>query len=264
MCARRCVDGCCGRWRRPRRDAEEWGLDDAASGDPLVSRARTSARRYALHARDRRLVRRVHSRCACTLTSAFNFISAFQLHLCLQVRGLYSIKYDAAGELLLHRPLLPGRSEPQQLELIAQLLGAPNANIWPSLPELLARVPENFALPTQPYDDGPYEYNSISNIFQSFRFDSVRLLTGTIMCAKSSLSYAKRADASWTTCSCTTRRSAPQPPNAFTAPTSTSSLTVLQPTLPDPREPIRSVRSISWILPYDMYSILELISVPLE
>ena len=57
----------------------------------------------------------------------------------------------SAGELLLHRPLLPGRSEPQQLELIAQLLGAPNANIWPSLPELLARVPENFALPSQPY-----------------------------------------------------------------------------------------------------------------
>ncbi|KAM9816557.1 cyclin-dependent kinase 10 isoform 5-T7 [Syngnathus typhle] len=35
------------------------------------------------------------------------------------------------AELLAHKPLLPGTSEIQQLDLIVQLLGTPNENIWP-------------------------------------------------------------------------------------------------------------------------------------
>jgi len=35
------------------------------------------------------------------------------------------------AELLAHRPLLPGTSEIQQVDLIVQLLGTPNENIWP-------------------------------------------------------------------------------------------------------------------------------------
>ena len=37
------------------------------------------------------------------------------------------------GELLAHRPLLPGHSELQQLTLISQLLGTPTPVMWPSL-----------------------------------------------------------------------------------------------------------------------------------
>ncbi|XP_045553147.1 cyclin-dependent kinase 10 isoform X3 [Salmo salar] len=36
------------------------------------------------------------------------------------------------AELLAHKPLLPGGSEIQQVDLIVQLLGTPNENIWPT------------------------------------------------------------------------------------------------------------------------------------
>lgn len=35
------------------------------------------------------------------------------------------------GELLLHKPLLPGRTELNQIDLIVNLLGTPNESIWP-------------------------------------------------------------------------------------------------------------------------------------
>jgi serine/threonine protein kinase len=40
------------------------------------------------------------------------------------------------GELLAHKPLLPGRSEINQLDLIIDLLGTPNAHIWPEIDTL--------------------------------------------------------------------------------------------------------------------------------
>ncbi len=40
------------------------------------------------------------------------------------------------GELLAHKPLLPGRSEIQQLELRVDLLGTPNDAIWPEFSSL--------------------------------------------------------------------------------------------------------------------------------
>ena len=43
--------------------------------------------------------------------------------------------YRAVGcilaELLAHKPLLPGSSEIQQVDLIVQLLGTPSESIWP-------------------------------------------------------------------------------------------------------------------------------------
>lgn len=35
------------------------------------------------------------------------------------------------GELLAHKPLLPGRSETEQIALIVDMFGTPNDNIWP-------------------------------------------------------------------------------------------------------------------------------------
>ena len=35
------------------------------------------------------------------------------------------------GELLAHKPLLPGRSEIAQIELIIEMFGTPNDQIWP-------------------------------------------------------------------------------------------------------------------------------------
>ncbi len=40
------------------------------------------------------------------------------------------------GELLLHKPLLPGRNEMDQLEKMYALLGAANDRIWPGLSSL--------------------------------------------------------------------------------------------------------------------------------
>lgn len=55
------------------------------------------------------------------------------------------------GELLGHRPLLPGRSELSQLELIVELLGTPSDSIWPEYSSLPALA--NFTLKHQPYNN---------------------------------------------------------------------------------------------------------------
>ncbi|XP_044737742.1 cyclin-dependent kinase 10 [Chrysoperla carnea] len=55
------------------------------------------------------------------------------------------------GELLGHKPLLPGRSEIQQLELIVDLLGTPSDAIWPEFTTLPAL--QNFTLKQQPYNN---------------------------------------------------------------------------------------------------------------
>lgn len=58
------------------------------------------------------------------------------MHLLNCVRLLFDVyPFRAVGcilaELLAHKPLLPGTSEIQQVDLIVQLLGTPNENIWP-------------------------------------------------------------------------------------------------------------------------------------
>ncbi|XP_061678377.1 cyclin-dependent kinase 10 isoform X2 [Syngnathoides biaculeatus] len=55
------------------------------------------------------------------------------------------------AELLAHKPLLPGTSEIQQLDLIVQLLGTPNENIWPGFSEL--PLTGQYTLRKQPYNN---------------------------------------------------------------------------------------------------------------
>ena len=44
------------------------------------------------------------------------------------------------AELLAHKPLLPGRSDLQQIDLIIEMLGTPKENIWPVRRILCARA----------------------------------------------------------------------------------------------------------------------------
>ncbi|XP_072941030.1 cyclin-dependent kinase 10 [Epargyreus clarus] len=55
------------------------------------------------------------------------------------------------GELLANKPLLPGRTEIEQLELIVDLLGTPSDAIWPDFSSLPAL--QNFTLKQQPYNN---------------------------------------------------------------------------------------------------------------
>lgn len=55
------------------------------------------------------------------------------------------------GELLGHKPLLPGTTEISQLELIIDLLGTPSEAIWPEFSKLPAI--KNFTLKHQPYNN---------------------------------------------------------------------------------------------------------------
>ncbi|XP_053689455.1 cyclin-dependent kinase 10 [Sabethes cyaneus] len=55
------------------------------------------------------------------------------------------------GELLSHKPLMPGVSEISQIELIIDLLGTPSEAIWPDFPKLPSV--QNFTLKAQPYNN---------------------------------------------------------------------------------------------------------------
>lgn len=76
------------------------------------------------------------------------------------------------GELLLHKPLLPGRTEIHQLELIIDLLGTPNDMIWPGYSKLPAL--ENFTLKQQPY-------NNLKHFFSWLSPAGIRLLNFLFM-----------------------------------------------------------------------------------
>ncbi|GAB6020762.1 Cdc2- kinase [Chamberlinius hualienensis] len=71
------------------------------------------------------------------------------------------------GELLSHKPLLPGRSEMQQLDLIIDLLGTPNDSIWPGFSQLPAL--QHFTLRQQPY-------NNLKHVFPWLNQAGIRLL----------------------------------------------------------------------------------------
>lgn len=71
------------------------------------------------------------------------------------------------GELLAHKPLLPGRSEIHQLDLIIDLLGTPNDSIWPGFSDLPAL--EHFSLRHQPY-------NNLKHVFPWLNPSGIRLL----------------------------------------------------------------------------------------
>ncbi|XP_035910450.1 cyclin-dependent kinase 10 [Anopheles stephensi] len=55
------------------------------------------------------------------------------------------------GELLIHKPLLPGSSEISQIEHIINLLGTPTTAIWPEFDSL--PLVQNFTLREQPYNN---------------------------------------------------------------------------------------------------------------
>lgn len=62
-----------------------------------------------------------------------------------QQTGMINSSHRSAGcifgEFLQHRPLLPGNTEQDQLDLIVKLLGTPNEKIWPGFKNLpLART----------------------------------------------------------------------------------------------------------------------------
>lgn len=65
------------------------------------------------------------------------------------------------GELLRHRPLLPGRNESHQLALICALLGTPNEKIWPGFGELVRNAADGVSLPTQPYNNLSHEFPNL-------------------------------------------------------------------------------------------------------
>ncbi|XP_064077991.1 cyclin-dependent kinase 10-like [Macrobrachium nipponense] len=64
------------------------------------------------------------------------------------------------GELLLHKPLLPGQSEIDQINLIINLLGTPNDNIWPDFSQLPAI--QSFTLKQQPYNNLKTKFPALS------------------------------------------------------------------------------------------------------
>lgn len=66
---------------------------------------------------------------------------------------LFSFKHNLIFFLfyIVHKPLLPGRTEIHQLDLICQLLGTPNSIIWPEIDTLPAL--KNFTLRPQPYNN---------------------------------------------------------------------------------------------------------------
>nr|XP_054496517.1 cyclin-dependent kinase 10 isoform X3 [Agelaius phoeniceus] len=75
-----------------------------------------------------------------------------------------SIDMWAAGcilaELLAHKPLLPGTSEIHQIDLIVQLLGTPNENIWPGFSKL--PLATQYTLRKQPYNNLKHRFPWLS------------------------------------------------------------------------------------------------------
>ncbi|RWS31549.1 protein kinase-like protein [Leptotrombidium deliense] len=71
------------------------------------------------------------------------------------------------GELLLKKPLLPGRTEIHQIDLIINFLGTPNDKIWPEFSKL--PIVENFSLKEQPY-------NNVKHVFHWVSPAGIRLL----------------------------------------------------------------------------------------
>jgi len=69
------------------------------------------------------------------------------------------------GELLQHKPLLPGRTELEQLDLIFKLLGSPNVRIWPGFDKLnsgpvaASLTPK---LPHYPYSELRHRFPNLS------------------------------------------------------------------------------------------------------
>jgi cyclin-dependent kinase 10 len=75
------------------------------------------------------------------------------------------------GELLQHRPLLPGTTEQTQLNLIVKLLGTPNEHIWPGFTQL--PLGKALLLPKQ-------DKNTLKLAFPRISDQSTHLLAGLL------------------------------------------------------------------------------------
>ncbi|CAD6184883.1 unnamed protein product [Caenorhabditis auriculariae] len=86
------------------------------------------------------------------------------------------------GELLLHRPLMPGKTEIDQIDKIIQLLGTPTKLIWPEIEQM--PLLKNMDLKIQ-------QYNNLKRVFESaspaalsllnelFAYDPARRMTAS-------------------------------------------------------------------------------------
>ncbi|KAJ1956838.1 hypothetical protein GGI12_005200, partial [Dipsacomyces acuminosporus] len=75
------------------------------------------------------------------------------------------------GELLIHKPFLPGKTEQEQMRLIVDMIGAPNERIWPKYGQLpLAssiRFPDN-------------KYNNLKLAVRNVSMNTIMLLNGLL------------------------------------------------------------------------------------
>eukprot|EP00794_Sanderia_malayensis_P000494 gene494-1140_t len=84
------------------------------------------------------------------------------------------------GELLSHKPLLPGKSELDQLQKIINLLGTPTEKIWPGFSELPG--PKSFSFKHQPYNNLRHKFSWLSEpgvmlLQQLFTYDPLRRIS---------------------------------------------------------------------------------------
>ncbi|GAN08620.1 cyclin-dependent kinase 10-like [Mucor ambiguus] len=73
------------------------------------------------------------------------------------------------GELMQHKPLLPGNTEQAQLDMIVKLLGSPNDTIWPGFSKLPAA--KMLVLPKQ---------SNIKEVFPRYSDNTLALLAGLL------------------------------------------------------------------------------------
>lgn len=78
------------------------------------------------------------------------------------------------AELLLYQPIMPGKSEIQQMQLIIDLLGSPNEKIWPAYVDL--PLAKKFSFKHQPYNNIKQKFlwlssSGISLLNNMFMFD---------------------------------------------------------------------------------------------
>lgn len=73
------------------------------------------------------------------------------------------------GELLLNKPLMPGKTDLDQLQRIFKLLGAANDRIWPSMSSL-----PNYAKLS--FDHSKYVYNDLNRTFPQLSPKGIELM----------------------------------------------------------------------------------------
>jgi serine/threonine protein kinase len=101
------------------------------------------------------------------------------------------------GELLKHRPLLPGKTELQQIELIFALLGTPNEKIWPGLSKLPGTASP---LSHHPYNSLRHEFpqlsdNGIDLLSRLLTYGRCISIVAVISCDRSLIDPSKRMTA---------------------------------------------------------------------